>query len=84
MTPVEDHERRLSALEQSVHDHHKTADRYFQRNDEMHDKLWEKLDRIENRLLRSHHFALGALFIIGAVAGFIVKEWEWVTRHMGH
>ena len=76
----EDHLQRLARLEERMDRH----DDNWVINREDHTELKASVNRIETNIMVYKYVVWTAALLIGSAAGFIVREWDWLTRHLGH
>ena len=77
---MENEGERIAMLEERVKRH----DMNWAQNKTDHDKLIYTVGRIEDSILMYKYVVWTAALIIGGIAGFIVKEWNWLTKSLGH
>ena len=76
----EDHLQRLARLEERMN----TYDINWIDNKTDHKSLMLSVNRIETNIMVYKYVVWTAALLIGSAAGFIVREWDWLTRHLGH
>ena len=63
------------------------ADNYDDRwtdNKQDHVTLMATVNRIDRNILVYKYVVWTAALLIGAMAGFVVREWNWLTKTVGH
>ena len=81
MTDIQDnHGERIARLEERTDQH----DANWEENRGDHRVLMAATTRIETNIMVYKYVVWTAGLIIGSIAGFVVREWDWLITRVGH